>query len=140
MPPPNENEMSSEGPKEDEAAPGCCDLDESPFAFLFTLFHYGGTVFETIWLEIICAGIMAAGVAVWHHHGLALDGFEFFAGNASLGAFISASYTHFLPGSFKHRLNLPTFSLLRFGRQRLSSPSWSFFGTTYPTPGTMKPD
>lgn len=57
---------------------------DSKFSFITSLFHFKGTVFEEIWVQVLLAGAVAAGVCVYGYE----DHYphsEFFYGSAALG-------------------------------------------------------
>lgn len=110
----------------EEEPEGCFNQDDSPFSFFLAIFHWEGTVFESIWRQILCAGLVATGVAIWAQHGLSLGDWEFWAGNEALGACVCVR-----PVCVWLNACLVQLRFLR---------CWSCSGTTCPTLGTMKAD
>lgn len=68
---------------------------DSPFAFVLALFRFKGTVFQAIWLKVLCATLVSIGVATCYNYGYAISSRQLFAGNAALGSHAPYSVTFF---------------------------------------------
>lgn len=59
---------------------------DSALSFVSALFRFKGTVFQAIWLKVLCATLVAVGAAVGYNYGYVITSKQLSVGNAALGS------------------------------------------------------